>query len=149
MSKVRKEQLLKELHDLENEDSVELVETPTAKIQEPKEVVDSVNTAEKVQAPKKPRTEKQIEAFNKAIETRKANEAARKAEREAKEAEEKRILEDKLVKKAIAIKKRQLKKEQIIEEIAAEKPQVPQRVQAVKPEPVPKVQKPQLVFKFY
>lgn len=146
MSKSRKEELLKELQDLETLESEEPVNTPPAEVKSITEEDVTNNANEKVQAPKKPRTQKQQEAFQKAIETRKANEAKRKAEREAKEAEEKRILEEKLVKKAIEVKKRQLKKEKIIEQIAEE----PKAVQKEKAVPIPKEpEKPKLIFKFY
>lgn len=146
MSKSRKEELLRELQDLEALESEEPVNNPSKETDVRTDKNETENAAEKVQAPKKPRTPKQQEAFMKAVETRKANEAKRKAEREAKDAEEKRILEEKLVKKAIAIKKRQIKKEQLIDQIAEEKP--PLHVQAPKAEPkIP--EKPKLTFKFY
>ncbi len=144
MSKSRKEELLKELQELESlepEISENSINTEVKSITD-EDVLE--NLVEKVQAPKRPRTAKQIEAFNKAVETRKANEAKRKAEREAKEAEEKRQLEDKLVKKAIEIKKRQLKKEKVIEEIAEE----PKSVQAPKNDKQLEPEKPKLLFRF-
>ena len=146
MSKSKKEELLRQLQELETLEAEEPVNTPSQ--ENDKQVVqnETANVVEKVQAPKKPRTAKQLEAFQKAVETRKANEAKRKAEREAKEAEEKRILEEKLVKKAIEVKKRQLKKEKIIEQIAEE----PKSVQKEKAVPIVKEpEKPKLVYKFY
>lgn len=138
MSKsIRKDELLKELQDLEATEADETVNIPDLS-----PAIDScIVSVEKVQAPKKPRTEKQIAVFQKATEVRKANEANRRAEREIQAAEDKKALEDKLVKSAIAIKKRQIKKEQLIEQIAE-----PAHVQKAKPDPD---NKPQLLFKFY
>ena len=138
----RKEELLKELQELETleaEDPVKKLEKEVNSISEQ----DMIDYAHKtVQAPKKPRTQKQIEAFNKACETRKVNEAKRKEERIIKELEEKKILEEKLVQQAIAVKKRQIKKAELIDQIAADS-----NSSAVNAKVEPELNK--LTFRFY
>lgn len=80
-------------------------------------------------APKKERTPAQIQAWNKALETRQMNREGRKVvketenERIAREIKEKKeqakkSVEEKIVKKAISIKKKQIKKEVILDEIS-------------------------------
>lgn len=67
---------------------------------------------------KKPKTEKQMEAFKKIVEKRKENLRLRKEEKLIEEEEKKKILEMKLIHKAISVKKKQLKKERILDEIS-------------------------------
>lgn len=111
-------------------------------------------------APKKERTPKQIEAWNKALKARQAKRDERAKEKEMlKEvvAEQKKIakkkVEDKVVKKAISIKKKQIKTEEVLDEIsddetpyeevkqiAKKKQAVRRRTQSIaepKPEPNP------------
>ena len=60
---------------------------------------------------KKPRSEKQIEAFKKA--------QAKRDENRAKQKEEsKKVLEEKVVQKAMSIKKKQIKKMKVLEDIS-------------------------------
>jgi hypothetical protein len=67
--------------------------------------------------PKKPRTEKQIEAFNKMKEK---NELKQKEKKELKRIEEEKIKQEndlKILKKAIALNKKNIKKHKIISEV--------------------------------
>lgn len=107
MSKTRDE-LIKELAELDLEESEPETEP------EPATPVDVT-----VLAPKKkiPRTERQVAAFKLAMETKAANAAKRKAEREAAAEAERKVLEDKLIKKAIALKKKQMKARAVIDEL--------------------------------
>ena len=71
-----------------------------------------------IQARKKPRTEKQIEAFKKVLEKRNENRKARAEEREKIAEEEKVVLEEKIMKKAVSIKKKQIKKQIVLDDIS-------------------------------
>jgi len=64
---------------------------------------------------KKPRTQKQIEAFKIVCEKRNQKRNERKIEREEEEQEK---LERKIVSKAISIKKKQIKKQAVLDEIS-------------------------------
>jgi len=75
--------------------------------------------------PKREKTQKQMEAFEKAKAIRDANYAKRKEERERIAREEKEKLEEKLVKKAIAVKKKQIKKQAILEELSDDETEAP------------------------
>lgn len=68
--------------------------------------------------PKRERTQKQIDAFNKCIQMKK--EKAQKRADEAKRLAEydRKALEEKVVKKAISIKKKQIKKQSALDEIS-------------------------------
>lgn len=115
--KSRKEQLLKELQDLENE-KVEEVED--LGIQRRKDAVEEEAIEDEpkpVLRVKKPRTEAQIKAFEKAKETARLNAEKRKTERDLVAQQEQKVVEEKLVKKAIAVKKKQIKKQAILDEI--------------------------------
>lgn len=79
--------------------------------------------------PKRERTQKQIDAFQKVLEIRQIKRDERKLIKETihekmkreileKEEEAKQALEDKIVKKAISIKKKQIKKEVVLDEIS-------------------------------
>lgn len=121
MSKERRLKLLQELQELEDE-KVETLEEPV-KIDampniSPPTINDSIDGA--VQAQKKPRTPKQLEAFERAKAIRDANYAKRKQEADLKAEQERKILEEKLVKKAIAVKKKQIKKQQLLDEISSD-----------------------------
>lgn len=111
----KKERLLKELKDLENDN---LEEPEDLGIQRGKEDDDEVEKKESITKAKKPRTEAQLKAFEKARENARLNAEKRKAEREAKALEERKIVEEKLVKKAIALKKKQIKKAAVLDEIS-------------------------------
>lgn len=110
MSKTRDE-LIRELAELDLEES----EPET----EPVPAVPAAPADIPVLAPKKkiPRTERQIAAFKLAMETKAANAAKRKAEREAAAEAERKVLEEKLIKKAIALKKKQMKARAVIDEL--------------------------------
>ena len=80
-------------------------------------------------APKKERTPAQIQAWNKALETRQMNREGRKVVKETenerisreineKKEQAKKSVEEKIVKKAVSIKKKQIKKEVILDEIS-------------------------------
>lgn len=138
MSKsITRQQLLRQLQELENENVEDLEETPQPDAvpselpPTPTETIDAL-----VQAPKKPRTPKQLEAFEKAKAIRDANYAKRKEEAQRKAEEERKLLEEKLVKKAIAVKKKQIKQQKILDEIPSDD-DAP--VQKVKTEAVKKV----------
>lgn len=142
MAKSRK-QILQELLDLENEkvETLEEVEEKhavntnimntnpktihavnskvndddlTQHINENREISTSV---EKV---KKPRTPKQLEAFEKAKAIRDANALKRKEEAQRKAEEMRKKDEEKIIKKAIALKKKQLKQREIIDSISSD-----------------------------
>lgn len=111
----KKERLLKELQELENDN---LEEPEDLAIQRGKGDDDEVEKKETITKAKKPRTEAQLKAFEKARENARLNAEKRKAERETKALEERKIVEEKLVKKAIALKKKQIKKAAILDEIS-------------------------------
>ena len=116
----RKEQLLKELQDLEetNTEDVE-EENNNDPIQAVKgDVEEAVVQTKKVVKEKKPRTAKQIEAFEKARQTRERNALARRQSRDDEAIAIRKQVEDKLVKKAIAVKKKQIKQQAILDEIS-------------------------------
>jgi hypothetical protein len=71
-----------------------------------------------IQKPKKPRTEKQIIAFNLVLEKRNENRRQRALAREKEEDEEKKAIEEKIIKKAQSIKKKQIKKELVLDNIS-------------------------------
>lgn len=97
--------------------------------------------------PKRERTQKQIDAFNRCIETKKKK-AAERAEAARQLAElEKKQLEEKVVKKAISIKKKQIKKQSALDEISDDDTpieKVKEHAKTIKPVAV----KPQPAFKF-
>jgi hypothetical protein len=121
MAKSRK-QILQELLDLENEKVEEVEESQS----QPEIKPDCINGKEVAQTPqetpllkqKKPRTEKQLQAFEKAKAIRDANAAKRKEEQRIREEQAKKIAEEKIVKKAIAIKKKEIKKQAVLDEIS-------------------------------
>ena len=109
----RKEQLLKELQDLEdlNTEAIEETEEDNGVVyKDPLEHMEEPLQADKkATKEKKPRTPKQIEAFEKARQTREKNALARKQMRDEEAIAIRKQVEDKLVKKAIAVKKKQIK----------------------------------------
>ena len=129
--KSRKEELLKELRDLETE-----------KVEEPEDLgiqrTETDNEDEEDDEPqtitraKKPRTEAQMKAFEKAKEKARINAEKRKEEREAKAKEEQKIIEEKLVKKAIALKKKQIKEQAILDKIPDDDTPLPEIQKIVK-----------------
>ena len=69
-------------------------------------------------APKAPRTQKQIEAFQKVRDKKMENAKKRQDEKKVQEEEAKKELEAKIIKKAVSIKKKQIKKQVVLEEIS-------------------------------
>ena len=67
---------------------------------------------------KKPRSQKQIEQFERIRAIRDANRKARAEEKALQEAQNKKELEDKIVKKAISIKKKQILKQKVLDEVS-------------------------------
>ena len=115
----RKEQLLQELQDLEEPNTEGLEEEKDEPIQAVKGTeVEVKGDTKKPVKEKKPRTAKQIEAFEKARLTREKNALARKQMRDEEAIAIRKEVEDKLVKKAIAVKKKQIKQEAILDEIS-------------------------------
>jgi hypothetical protein len=119
---------LQELQDLENL-KVEDVEKPLQKMKIKKgekpvtedavSIKDAtVGKALEATVGKKPRTEKQLEAFAKAREKMMLNLKERKEKKALEDAERKKEIEEKIVKKALAIKKKQIKAKAIIESIS-------------------------------
>lgn len=110
----RKEQLLKELQDLE--------ETNTEGMEEYKDPLehedDPLQADKKEVKEKKPRTAKQVEAFEKARQTRERNALARKQSRDEEAIAIRKQVEDKLVRKAIAVKKKQIKQQAVLDDIS-------------------------------
>lgn len=91
---------------------------------------------------KKPRTQKQIDAFNKCIEIRGQRRGERKEIRDENAEVKKVELEEKIVKKAVSIKKKQLKKQMALDDISdddtpMEQLKVKKRVIIREPSPPP------------
>ena len=119
----RKEQLLKELQDLEDLNTEETEEDNGVVYRDPLEHMDEPLQADKKDTKKavkekKPRTAKQIEAFEKARQTREKNALARKQMRDEEAIAIRKEVEEKLVKKAIAVKKKQIKQQAVLDEIS-------------------------------
>lgn len=114
----RKEQLLLQLQELENE-NLEDIANPDDVNDSPEPVkTETITAPKKRQGNTKPRTEKQMEAFQRAIMVREENRKARDQERKRIEEEQKKILHEKMVKKAISLKKKEIKKQAILDEIS-------------------------------
>jgi hypothetical protein len=97
--------------------------------------------------PKRERTQKQIDAFNRCIETKKKKAAERAAEAKRLAEYDKKALEEKVVKKAISIKKKQIKKQSALDEISDDDTpieKVKEHAKTIKPVAA----KPQPAFKF-
>ena len=114
----RKEELLKELQELENEDAGQPETT-----EDLGESIEAEKTEEVVEEPvvekkKKPRTTKQLEALEKGRKKAKENADNHRKQRESLAKEKQNALEEKLVKKAIAVKKKQIKAQQILDDIS-------------------------------
>ena len=71
-----------------------------------------------IQKPKKPRSEKQIIAFNLVLEKRNENRKQRALAKEKEQEEEKKALETKILKKAVSIKKKEIKKQLVLDNIS-------------------------------
>ena len=121
--KLTKAELLQQLQDLED-DNLETLEETDNSIQATKggdEATDETITAPistPITKAKKPRSQKQIDAFAKALEIKKEKAIARKTERDLNAGLEKVKLEEKIVKKAVAIKKKQIKKQIALDDIS-------------------------------
>lgn len=115
----RKEQLLKELQDLEETNTEGMEEEKDEPLQAVKGTIEEpIIETKKAVKEKKPRTAKQIEAFEKARLTRERNALARKQMRDEEAIAIRKEVEDKLVKKAIAVKKKQIKQQAVLDEIS-------------------------------
>ena len=147
-----RKQILQELLDLENEkveDVEEQVPAPTSKQEVIKETIDADKNDGPITKDKKPRTQKQLEAFEKAKTIRDANAAKRKEEARIKEEEERKILEEKVVKKAIAIKKKQIKKQAALDDIEDDNTPI-QKIKEIAHQPLTKVEpKPKPIINFF
>jgi len=86
------------------------------------EELEALEKDDNIQAPKikKPRTQKQIDAFLKVQQTRDANRASRKIEKEESTQLAKIETEKKIVKKAIALKKKEILKEVILDDMSSD-----------------------------
>ena len=91
-------------------------------IQELETLEEIVKEEDSIEAPKvkKPRTQKQIDAFLKVQEKRDANRASRKVEKEEATQIAKSVTEKKIVKKAIALKKKEILKEVILDDMSSD-----------------------------
>ena len=123
IAKLTKAELLQQLQDLED-DNVEGLEETDNSIQaekgydETKEETITAPISTPITKKKKPRSQKQIDAFARALEIKKEKALARKAERDLNAGLEKVKLEEKIVKKAVAIKKKQIKKQIALDDIS-------------------------------
>lgn len=160
MSKSRK-QILQELLDLENEKVEDVEKLPEIPVKtsintdiSSKEIESETEETETLTRAKKPRTAKQLEAFEKAKAIRDANALKRKEEAKRKAEEERKIIEEKLVKKAISIKKKQIKKQAVLEEISDDETpieKVKEIAEKIKitPKQLPAPEKPIMKYNFF
>ena len=121
--KLTKAELLQQLQDLEDDNLETLEETDnsiqaTKGVDETKEETITAPIDTPITKAKKPRSQKQIDAFAKALEIKKEKAIARKTERDLNAGLEKVKLEEKIVKKAVAIKKKQIKKQIALDDIS-------------------------------
>lgn len=84
---------------------------------------------------KKPRSQKQIEQFERIRAIRDANRKARAEERALQEEQNKKELEDKIVKKAISIKKKQILKQKVLDEVSDDETPIEEVKEIVKSTP--------------
>lgn len=98
--------------------------------------------------PRKERTQKQIEAFNRCIETKKKKAAERAAEAKRLAEYDKKALEEKVIKKAISIKKKQIKKQSALDEISDDDDTPIEKVKEVAKPIKPVAAKPTIVYRF-
>jgi hypothetical protein len=109
---------------------------------------------EPVLAVKKPRTDKQIAAFQMALDKRKENQASKRQDRADAAEAERKILEEKLIKKAIALKRKQMKARAVIDDLPEEdepvlKTKVEQKENIRESSPEVPVAKPTPAFRFF
>lgn len=114
----KREQLMLQLQELENEDLEDIANPDGAEVLPEQVKTETITAPKKRQGNTKPRTEKQMEAFQRAIMVREENRKAREEERKRIEEEQKKILHEKMVKKAISLKKKEIKKQAILDEIS-------------------------------
>jgi hypothetical protein len=152
-----RKQILQELLDLENENVEDLEEVnkiPNDTIKKVETITSNENKEdEQITKPKKPRTQKQLDAFEKAKQIRDANTIKRKEEQKKKEDEERKIIEAKLVKKAISIKKKEIKKQAVLDAISDDETPI-EKIKEIAKTPnrkedvtIPK--KPEMKIKFF
>lgn len=91
---------------MENKNTVDTVEPLEEKVED-----------EKVEATKKPRTQKQIDALIKMRLTREENVKSRALEKQKVMEEDKKVIEEKILKKAVSIKKKQIKRDIVLDDI--------------------------------
>ena len=110
-------------------------------------VVSDDDEEDTVEKPKPPRTQKQIEAFQKVRDKKMENAKKRQDEKKLKDEEDRKELEAKIIKKAVAIKKKQIKKQVILEEISDDETPIEVIKQLKKsiPKPIDKP-KPKFIF---
>lgn len=89
---------------------------------------------------KKPRSQKQIEQFERIRAIRDANRKARAEEKALQEAQQKKEIEDKIVQKAIAIKKKQIIKQKVLEEISDDDTPIEEVKKIIKPQQKPQTE---------
>lgn len=109
---------LQDLEDAKVENVEKPLQKPKIKKGEKPETIDAVTNEEPPKKQKKPRTEKQLEVFNKAREKMLTNLKERKEKKAQEDALKKKEIEEKIVKKAVAIKKREIKRKAILDEIS-------------------------------
>lgn len=114
----RKEELLKQLQELENSEPEEAEDLGVQRRKDAADEEEIEDEPKTITKAKKPRTEAQMKAFEKAKETARINAEKRKAERELAAEQERKLIEEKLVKKAISVKKKQIKKQAVLDEIS-------------------------------
>ena len=134
MAKSRK-QILQELLELENEkvEDLEEVDKKTDNDAVKNDILpEKTNSITPVEKVKKPRTQKQLEAFENAKSIRDANALKRKEEAQQLALELKKKEEVKIVKKAIALKKKELKKHKVLDEISDDESGEPLEVDDIK-----------------
>lgn len=126
MAKSRKQQLIQELLELEQDDLGKVGQVEKAPLETPlhdeksagKTLISMTENESSICKPKKQLTEKQIEALKKGQEKRNENRERNRLIKEQQEEEERKAIEEKMVKKAIAIKKKQIKKQALLDEIS-------------------------------
>ena len=129
---------------------VEIIEETEGYLEENDESDVEIEIKPKV---RKPKTQKQMDAFQLVVEKRKENVKIRQAEKVKEEEEKKKVVEMKIVKKAISIKKKEIKKQMILDEISddeedvIQKPKIkPKTKQIIYHEPI--IEKPKFSLRF-
>lgn len=123
-----------------------VVKQPTPQIEE-EESEEEEEEEPPTPKPRRERTQKQIDAFNRCIETKKKKAAERAAEAKRLAEYDKKALEEKVVKKAISIKKKQIKKQSALDEISDDDEPI-EKIKEIAKTIKPVVAKPQPAFKF-